>query len=147
MTQDHGDLVTQRGFTLIETLVSLGLLAISFTLLMGPLLSAARQIRESDRATRASLHAQTLIAQHEVAEPISAEASEGDLEGGVYRWRMQTQLYADPTKQWSMRPNPSRNRLIQIDLDISWGSDPGQRVHWQTLRLVPPARNDGQAGP
>ncbi len=53
----------QHGFTLLEVIVAFALLALALSLLLGSLSGASRQVRDSADSSRATLHAQSLLAQ------------------------------------------------------------------------------------
>ena len=70
----------QAGYTLIEVIVAFAILALALVMLLGILSNATRQVRWSDDAGRAALHAQSLLAQTGVAEPLRQGRSEGEFE-------------------------------------------------------------------
>jgi general secretion pathway protein I len=131
---------SQRGYTLIEVIVAFGILALALTLLLGTLSGAAKQIHWSDQAGRAALHAQSLLDQTGIAEPLRAGHKDGVFEDGRYRWTLDVAPYADPL----VPPAPARDlsapRLWQLALTVQWGEgdDPRQRIAVQSLRLVTP---------
>lgn len=127
----------QGGFTLIEVIIAFALLALALTLLLGSLSGAARQIRAAEDAGRATLHAQSLLAQIGVGEALQAGYEEGEFEDGRYRWSLDIAPYRDPLKRPSPLANPSAPRLLQLQLAVRWGDGAGQQLQWQTLRMAP----------
>ena len=127
----------QRGFTLIEVVVAFALLALALTLLLASLSGAARQVRIASDSSRATLHAQSLLAQVGVGETLRPGRRQGNFEGGRYRWVLDIAPYVDPVKRTSTPGNPSATRLLWLKLSIAWGDKPGQQLQWQTLRLAP----------
>ena len=127
----------QSGFTLIEVIIAFALLALALTLLLGSLSGAARQIRQADDTSRATLHAQSLLAQVGVGETLEPGREEGEFEDGRYRWTLDIAPYVDPLKRSSPLANPSAPRLLQLQLDVRWGEGAAQRLQWQTLRMAP----------
>jgi len=126
----------QRGYTLLEVIVAFALLALALTLLLGTLSGGVRQVRDADQATRASLHAQSLLAGLGMDEPLRPQQREGTFEQGRYRWRLEIQPWRDPhPPQAAATPAPAR--LLQLDLDVRWGEGSAERLHWRSLRLVP----------
>lgn len=125
----------QGGFTLIEVIIAFALLALALTLLLGSLSGAARQVRSAEEASHATLHAQSLLAQIGVGEPLQIGRSQGEFTGSDYRWSLEVTPYVDP-----LRPrvliDPSGMRLLQLRLSVQWGDRPGQQLQWQTLRLA-----------
>lgn len=127
----------QRGFTLIEVIIAFALLALALTLLLGSMSGAARQIRSADEAGRATLHAQSLLAQIGVGETLQPGRQQGDFESGRYRWALEVTPYADPLRRTSAVVDTSAPRLLQVQLAVKWGDAAGQQLQWQTLRLAP----------
>ena len=127
----------QRGFMLIEVIVAFALLALALSFLLGSLSSAARQIRIADQSGRATLHAQSLLAQVGVGEPLQPGRRQGSLEGGRYRWTMEVTPYADPARPPGTAIDPAAPRLLELRLDMQWGDSAATRLQWRTLRLAP----------
>jgi general secretion pathway protein I len=128
------------GFTLIEVIVSFAVLALGLTILLGILSGATQQVRWSDDAGRASMHAQSLIADRGIGEPVEPGHSEGDFEEGRYRWTLDIAPWRDPTLPENPQPlDPGAPRLYAMDLNVTWGDgSPRNRLRVQTLRLVAP---------
>ena len=79
---------SQRGFTLIEVIVAFAVLALALAIVLGTLSNASRQVRWSDDAGRAALHAQSLLDDTGVAQTLVPGRSEGTFEDGRYRWTL-----------------------------------------------------------
>lgn len=126
-----------RGFTLLEVLVAFALLAMAMTLLLGTLSGAARQIGQADRAGRAALHAQSLLAQLGVDGPLQPGSKDGTTEDG-YRWQLQVAPWQDPAHPEFAASNPGAPRLLDVRLVVAWGEGPREHLRWETLRLAPP---------
>ncbi|HSR66046.1 MAG TPA: prepilin-type N-terminal cleavage/methylation domain-containing protein [Xanthomonadaceae bacterium] len=135
----------QRGYTLIEVIVAFAVLALALTLLLGILSGATRQVRWADEAGRAALHAQSLLDQTGVGEPLRAGHSEGAFEQGRYRWALDVAPYVDPLAPPAPPRDLSAPRLWQLALTVQWGQgdDPRQRLALRSLRLVTPAPDQG----
>jgi len=127
----------QRGFTLIEVVVAFALLALALTFLLGSLSGAARQVRIASDSSRATLHAQSLLAQVGVGETLQPGRRQGNFDAGRYRWVLDIAPYTDPLQRASTPANPSAPRLLQLKLSVAWGDKPGQQLQWQTLRTAP----------
>lgn len=125
-----------RGFTLIEVIIAFALLALALTLLLGSLSGAARQIRQTDDSGRATLHAQSLLAQLGVGEALRPGRQQGVVEQGRYRWVLDVVPYADPLKPPRVATD-NAPRLLQVRLSVVWGEGDGQGLQWNTLRLAP----------
>ena len=131
----------QRGFTLIEVIVAFMMLALALTLLLGTLSGAARQVRYAEDAGRAALHAQTLLDQVGIGEPLRAGRSDGELDDGRYRWSLEVAPWRDPGRA-DVLPTAGAPQLMELVLDIEWGEPvntaPRQRLQSRALRLTIP---------
>lgn len=134
------------GFSLLEIIVAFAILALGLTLLLGTLSGATRQVRQAGDAGRAALHAQSLLAEFgELPQP---GASEGELEQGRYRWRLDVAPWNDPApSRGPPRIDPNAARLLRLQLQVEWGEGgPAERVQVSSLRLALP-QAEGQGPP
>ena len=127
----------QRGFTLLEVIIAFALLALALTLLLGSMSGAAKQVRHADDASRAALHAQSLLAKLGVGEALQPGQSAGGLEKGRFQWILTVTPYVDPLVPAAAALDTSAPRLLHVDLIVGWGDAAGQQLHWQSLRLAP----------
>ncbi|MEG2804208.1 prepilin-type N-terminal cleavage/methylation domain-containing protein [Stenotrophomonas sp.] len=128
----------QRGYSLLEVIVAFALLALALTLLLGSLSGASRQIRQADLRSRAVLHAQSLLAETGVVEPLQAGERSGQWEDGRYRWQLQVAPYVDPRAGAVAVAEPVAGpELAQLSLEVRWGEGQGERLQWRSLRLLP----------
>lgn len=128
----------QRGFSLLEVIVAFALLALALTLLLGSLSGAARQVGQADVRTRATLHAQSLLAVTGVEAPLQLGRTQGEWEQGRYRWQLQVDPYQEPRSgALPTAVDVAGPRLAQITLQVSWGQGSGERLQWRSLRLLP----------
>ncbi len=129
----------QRGYTLIEVVVAFALLAFGMTLLLGSLTNATKQVRVSNDAGRAALHAQTLIDQAGVGEALAVGQRDGEVEGGRYRWDMNVTPFRDPTAPPRQDQILGAPQLLRLELTVHWGDGgPRETLRLQSLRLVTP---------
>ncbi|MBD9468827.1 prepilin-type N-terminal cleavage/methylation domain-containing protein [Pseudoxanthomonas sp. PXM01] len=126
----------QQGFTLLEVIVAFALLALALSLLLGSLSGASRQVRESADSSRATLHAQSLLAQLGAGEALQPGRQQGSFEGDRYRWQLDVAPFADPLAARAQL-DPSAPQLLDVRLTVGWGSERGQAMEWRTLRLAP----------
>ncbi|GHD74061.1 type II secretion system protein I [Luteimonas padinae] len=134
----------QRGYTLIEVLVAFTVLALALTFLLGTLSGSTRQVRWSADAGRASLHAQSLLADIGVGEALVPGRDEGELEDGRYRWRLEVAPWLDPLQPAAPLQDPFAAQLLHLQLELTWGEGgPAQRLVVESLRLVQPEPGDG----
>jgi len=130
----------QTGYTLIEVIIAFAILAIALTMLLGILSNATRQVRWADDAGRAALHAESLLAQVGVGEPLREGHTEGAFESGRYRWAMEIAPWRDPEAPPTTQPvDLGAPALYAVDLRVEWGDGgPRDRLQLQSLRLVTP---------
>lgn len=126
----------QRGFTLLEVIVAFALLALALTLLLGALSGASRQVRTSADSSRATLHAQSLLAQLGTGEVLQPGRQEGSFDGDRYRWHLDVSPFADPLASRAQR-DAGAPQLLDVRLVVSWGDARDQSLQWRTLRLAP----------
>ena len=132
---------TARGFTLIEVVVAFALLAFALTLLLGAMTRATTQVRNAERAGRAALHAQSLLDEVGVGEPLVPGSREGDLEDGHYRWTLQVAEWQDPDPAAAAHAATLRDlrapRLLELELVVAWGAGgERERLVVRSLRRV-----------
>ncbi|MBN6152657.1 prepilin-type N-terminal cleavage/methylation domain-containing protein [Xanthomonas sp. AmX2] len=127
---------SQRGYTLIEVIVAFALLALALTLLLGSLSGAARQVKRADELSRATLYAQSLLAEQGTEQPLQPGREQGSFEQGRYRWTLEVAPYVDPRRAPNDAVAPGAPVLLQLSLQVNWGEGPAQALQWKTLRLV-----------
>lgn len=129
-----------RGYTLIEVIIAFALLALAMTLLLGTLTGAARQVRWSGDAGRAALHAQSLLDQVGVAEPLTPGQQSGDFEEGRYRWTLGVAPWRDRAAAAAAQPvDVNGPQLFEVTLAVEWGDGgPAQRFQLRSLRSALP---------
>lgn len=142
----------QRGFTLIEVIVAFAVLALALAIVLGTLSNASRQVRWSEDAGRAALHAQSLLDDTGIAQALVTGRSEGTFEDGRYRWTLEVAPWQAPAADGggeapSPQPvDPAAPRLLKLALDVRWGdaeardgeNDARTRLHLESLRWVRP---------
>lgn len=135
-----------RGFTLLEVMLAFVVLATAMGLLMGMLSGGLRQVARSELETGAALHAQTLLDQLGISEPIEPGTREGALDGGRYRYRLDIAPAEDPAPL-ELAPGTPRTpplqgapELFAVALVLSWGEgeDPSRQLRVATLRARTP---------
>lgn len=117
-----------RGFTLIEVIVAFAVLALALAIVLGTLSNASRQVRWSDDAGRAALHAQSLLDDTGVAETLVPGRSDGVFEDGRYRWTLDVAPWREPLAQAPQPVDPAAPRLLRLVLDVYWGDGRAARV-------------------
>ena len=121
---------SERGFTLIEMLVSVAILSIAFAVLFGAIAGSLDRARKAkDEALAASLVQSLAARAGTAAEPTAGETSGAYTNG--FRWRVVVSRYGsrDDAKAW-------RLSATLVRATVSW---PEGARSLSVLRLVPPA--------
>ncbi|MBE1159406.1 prepilin-type N-terminal cleavage/methylation domain-containing protein [Dyella sp. 7MK23] len=125
-----------RGFSLLEVIAAILLLAVTFGALMEVAGGSIRLSQNAARHTQAALWARSLLDTHFALDPIQPGVSQGQF-NDYYRWRMSVVPWVGPGV--ALAPNPNAMQMYRIDLDVMWGSSPfEQKAHFSTLRIGSP---------
>lgn len=122
-----------RGFSLLEMIAAIMLLAIAFGALMEVAGGSIRLSQKASDYTHAALWARSMLDSHFVLEPVQAGTTRGKFDD-TYRWRLQVVPYVapgvpPPTTQYAFQ-------MYKLDLDVMWGSAPFEHsAHFSTLRI------------
>ncbi|MGN6655201.1 MAG: prepilin-type N-terminal cleavage/methylation domain-containing protein [Rhodanobacter sp.] len=128
------------GFTLLEVIAAIALLAIAFTVLMRVAGGSTRLSENAADHSEAALWARSLLDTAYTSEPLQPGSTSGRFDER-FRWRL------DVTR-WRPGSTPAQAplQLYQLDLAVSWGPQEHPRTaHFRTLRLA--AAEPGQALP
>jgi general secretion pathway protein I len=131
---------SQQGFSLLEVIAAIMLLAIAFTALMKVAGASISLTHNAAEHSEAAMWARSLLDSAFVGEPIKPGSSSGRFDR-QFRWKL------DVTP-WNgagiAAPNASLH-LYQLDLDVLWGPAVHPRsAHFRTLRLGGPQAGEGQ---
>ena len=135
---------SQNGFTLLEVIAAIMLLAIAFTALMRVAGGSIRLSQNASNHSEAALWARSLLDTAFTIEPIRPGMTSGQFDQR-FRW----QLAVTPWQPPSAPPNTPL-QLYQLDLDVMWGPPVHPySAHFRTLRLASaaPAADNGQSLP
>lgn len=125
-----------RGFSLLEVLMAVGLLAVISGLVISTMSGGLRQVRWSTQASEASMHAQSLLDTIGTMEFIEPGTKQGDWQSGKYDYQLEIREVPDPSSTpedpiSTVEPiNPPV--LYQINLLVSWGKNTPQ----EQLRFI-----------
>jgi len=122
---------TNRGFTLLEVIAAILLLALAFAALLRVAGASLHLADESGQVSKADMWAQAKLDALGVAEPLVPGDSQGDA-GKDFRWHMRVSPWQDDDP-----PSDSPLALYRVDLDMQWG--PQRRphtLHYTTLRTI-----------
>ena len=133
-----------RGFSLLEVIAAILLLAIAFTALMKVAGASINLTHNAVAYSQAALRARSLLDSAFVGEPVKPGSRSGRFDS-QYRW----QLEVTPWNAGGPTTPGAPLQLYQLDLTVSWGPQAHPRTsHFRTLRLAGPfASNLSQASP
>lgn len=121
-----GRLRHQGGFSLLETIIALVILALAFATLFEAYGNGIRAISAGNRHAEARLLAQSLLAT--VSEPAKPETRTGT--SGDLSWRLVVKpASGDLASTEEAAPNP----LYEVLATVAW--TPGRRISLRSLRL------------
>lgn len=123
----------QRGFTLLEVLVALSILAMSYGVVLQIIGSAA------NRAALAGDHRRALmIAESQLEYAAAGLSARGIRTSGVVDGRFQWELSYEATSDYSIEGLPSRYTPVRIGVRVSWNGTNGNErsVELRTVRLT-----------
>jgi type II secretion system protein I len=123
----------EAGFTLLEVIVCLAILALSLGVIFQAISNAVGRTGQSEAQTDARLLAQSLLAQ--VGHEIPAGPGEVTGEDGQgRRWRLKQTAYGDQDD-----PAHRRVSVVEVSAEVLWGQETSTRsIMLTTLRLAPP---------
>lgn len=124
------------GFTLLEVMVAMALIAIALTAVLGSQSQSVSLAGEARFYTTASLLAQSKMAEIEVKELEDLSTDSGDFGEDFpgYTWQLSVNhVILD-------RPENVSDHLRQIDLTISWGEDEFYQYALRVFRFSPKRR-------
>ena len=122
-----------RGFSLLEVIAAIMLLAIAFAALMEVAGGSIRLSQKASDYTQAALWARSKLDSQFVLEPVAPGMTQGNFDNR-YRWRLQVTPWTGPGVT---PPNtPYAFQMYKLDLDVMWGSAPFEHTaRFSTLRI------------
>jgi general secretion pathway protein I len=108
-----------NGFTLLEVMVAIALIAIALMAVLGSQSQSVSLAGEARFTTTAALLAQSKMAEIESQDPEDLTADSGDFDEDFsgYTWKLAvSNVMLD-------RPENVSDHLKQVDLTIAWGED------------------------
>jgi general secretion pathway protein I len=119
----------RAGFTLLEVVVAVAILALSLGAVMRIFGTGLRSLEAAERHTIATLHAQSKLDEMGIEEPLAAGETAGSFERG-YRWRASVSPYSEPDFEADAATGMT---AYQVSVTVTW--DEGE-VALTTLRLA-----------
>lgn len=124
----------QRGFSLLEVIAAIMLLAIAFAALMKVAGASISLSRNAAEHSEAAMWARSMLDSAYVGEPVQAGSRSGQFDR-QFRWR----LDVTPWNQAGISAPAAPLHLYQLDLAVQWGPPAHPReAHFRTLRLTGP---------
>jgi general secretion pathway protein I len=124
-----------HGFTLVEVLVSLAILALGFTALFEGLGDGGLAASVADRQRVATEAAQSLLDELGQTRPLVDGESEGDFAAGEH-WRLSITPFGAPSSDQAAAAGAPRLNAHLIVLGVTWRANGAtQELDFHTLRL------------
>lgn len=115
------------GFTLLEVVVALTLLAVALTMLMQSFAGGLRNVDAGDRHTQAAALAEGMLSQVGASIPLQSGAHEGD--SGDFAWRLEL------TPETAIIGGEALPGLFRVAVEVTWRrAGREQRLSLLTLR-------------
>ena len=142
-----------RGFTLIEVLAAIALLAIAFAIGLGALGKSAQNAAHAAALDAAVEHAQSLFAEQGLLAPLKDESTEGAFDDGM-RWTLKVHMLPRPTQGagaaavtlqqggGAMMAQAANIDLYQLDVAVQYGAGRLLRLSTQRAQAAPPRGTD-----
>ena len=122
-----------RGFSLLEVIAAIMLLAIAFGALMEVAGGSIRLSKDAADHSQAALWARTLMDTRFAIDPVKPGVTEGRFDEH-YRWKLAVTPWTAPGV--APAANANAMQMYRLDLDVMWGAEPFQhKAHFSTLRI------------
>lgn len=139
-----------RGFTLLEVLAAIVLLALTFTILLKAMGASLALTHKAATRTEVAAWAQSFLDSAYVMSPPRPGVREGRFDS-EHRWRLRVEPW-QPPRQGRRRDDArhdsgaqSAPRLYKLDLAVMWGPPARQQVaHFVTLRVADASGDSGE---
>ncbi|MBU6416553.1 MAG: prepilin-type N-terminal cleavage/methylation domain-containing protein [Xanthomonadaceae bacterium] len=140
-----------RGFTLIEVLAAIALLAIAFAIGLGALGKSAQNAARAAALDAAVEHAQSLFAEQGLVAPLKNASTEGTFDDGM-RWTLKVRALPRPAQGTGaavtlqqgglMMAQAANIELWQLDATVQYGAGRVLRLATQRAQAAPPQDTD-----
>jgi len=125
-----------RGFTLIELVAAFAIFAIGVAIALSIASNALGMAKRSSEYTRAALHAQSVLDELGVGEPLEAGGDSGEFDDG-YRWEL-TITEQEPPAASTGAIEQIPIELYRVELVVRWHDD-RREAKFSTLRASNPS--------
>lgn len=121
---------SEDGFTLVEVLVALVILGVSFAALFSSFSASLDRARQTANASAALLQAQSLMDRLGFELPLEAGNQGGVTEDGQFRWTIEMSAFGSG-ELGSASPVPAFDAVVTV----KWGDRPGEAITLRSLKL------------
>lgn len=123
-----------RGFTLLELLMALSLLALTLGLLLAASTRSARQVQQAQDQNVATLLAENILADIGYGIALTPGQTEGDFDDKKYRWQLSIEPANNVPGISTAAMEASNTMLYEMTLDICWHK---KKLRWHRLQTAP----------
>lgn len=126
--------LSPQGFTLIEILVAISILAIALVIILQLFSGALKSRRVSDEYTTGVFYAQEKMEETLLSESLNAGVDEGEWDDG-YSWRTEIVRMEQTEEESTELPFDT----FEIAVEVAWCQDPagkGKRCQLKTMKIV-----------
>lgn len=132
----------QRGFTLLEVMAAIMLMAIAFTALLKVAGASTALIQNASNHSAAAMWARSMLDSAFINAPPEVGHSSGRFDR-KFAWQLDVTPWIDAGAVGIPEPL----QLYQLDLDVSWGPrDHARSAHFRTLHLAMAQRGTAPRG-
>lgn len=125
----------QEGFSLLEVMVAFTVLALTLGVLLQIFGNGVRLAGSLDEYTRATLLAESKLAQIDSEEPLEEGESHGDFVDEPFHWQVTVSPFEPEVEELDSETLPAR--LYRIEVRVEWAEGEKDRsVELTTLRLA-----------
>lgn len=122
----------RRGFTLLEVIVALAILAVFMAALMRLFSTGLHGLGAAEARTIATLLAESKLSAVGIESPLVEGETSGGFEGG-YRWRASIRPYLEGGGDPAARAGLA---AFEVEVRVSWGEGDGHQVSLTTLKAA-----------
>ncbi|MDX8390191.1 MAG: prepilin-type N-terminal cleavage/methylation domain-containing protein [Mariprofundaceae bacterium] len=126
-------MIRDRGFTLLEVLVSFVILALVLGVVLRIFSDGLQNAARLSNYERAVIYAESQLARVGAEIPLEEGVEKGEL-SNAFRWQRSIRLH-DVEKASDQAVAPLPVRLFDVDIEVGWGDVDSRVVHLHTLRL------------
>lgn len=120
-----------RGFTLLELLMAMALLAVTLGLLLGASVRSTKQLSDAEAQNHAVVYAESLLDDLGYGQPLKPGRFEGVFADSRYRWQLRIERAEAVAAGVATRDAPMA--LYRVELLVLWKN---RQWRWHTMRTA-----------